>query len=139
VLPDGYFRTGDIGRLRADGSFVYETRRGDAVRLAGFLVNPVEIEDAIKRLPEVADAQVVAVEIDGQTRCVAFIIAAPGAAPDPEAVIAWARASMAPFKVPARVWQVGEFPVTQGPNGVKIQRGKLREMALARLAQRRPA
>lgn len=139
VLPDGYFRTGDIGRLRADGSFVYETRRGDAVRLAGFLVNPVEIEDAIKRLPEVADAQVVAVEIDGQTRCVAFIIAAPGAAPDPEAVIAWAAASMAPFKVPARVWQVGEFPVTQGPNGVKIQRGKLREMALARLAQRRPA
>lgn len=138
VLPDGFFRTGDIGRLRKDGSFVYETRRGDAMRLAGFLVSPVEIEDVIKRLPEVADAQVVAVEMNGQSRCVAFIIAAPGETPDPAAVIAWAGASMAPFKVPAGVWQVSEFPVTQGPNGVKIQRGKLREMALAALAQGQP-
>jgi fatty-acyl-CoA synthase len=138
VLPDGFFRTGDIGRLREDGSFVYETRRGDAMRLAGFLVNPVEIEDVIKRLPDVADAQVVAVEMNGQSRCVAFIIAVPGATPDPAAVIAWAGASMAPFKVPAGVWQVTEFPVTQGPNGVKIQRGKLREMALAALAQGKP-
>ena len=138
VLQDGFFRTGDIGRLREDGSFVYETRRGDAMRLAGFLVSPAEIEDVIKRLPEVADAQVVAVEMNGQSRCVAFVIAAPGATPDPAAVIAWAVASMAPFKVPAAVWQVTEFPVTQGPNGVKIQRGKLREMALAALAQGQP-
>ena len=138
VLPDGFFRTGDIGRLREDGSFVYETRRGDAMRLAGFLVSPAEIEDVIKRLPEVADAQVVAVEMNGQSRCVAFVIAAPGATPDPAAVIAWAVASMAPFKVLAAVWQVTEFPVTQGPNGVKIQRGKLREMALAALAQGQP-
>jgi len=53
-------------------------------------------------------------------------------------VIAWAGASIAPFKVPAAVWPVTEFPVTQGPNGVKIQRGKLREMALAALAQAQP-
>ena len=39
VHEDGFFRTGDIGRLREDGSFVYLTRRGDAIRLGGFLVN----------------------------------------------------------------------------------------------------
>lgn len=139
VLPDGFFRTGDIGRLRADGSFVYETRCGDAIRLGGFLVSPAEIEDVLKRLPAVADAQVVAVEMEGQTRCIAFIIAAAGATVDANAVTAWAAASMAPFKVPARVWTVDGFPVTQGPNGVKIQRGKLREMAMARLAAPHPA
>jgi fatty-acyl-CoA synthase len=138
VLPDGFFRTGDIGRLRADGSFVYETRRGDAIRLGGFLVSPAEIEDVLKRLPAVADAQVVAVEMEGQTRCIAFVIAAAGATVDANAVIAWAAASMAPFKVPARVWTVASFPVTQGPNGVKIQRGKLREMAIVRLAEPYP-
>lgn len=139
VLPDRFFRTGDIGRLREDGSFVYETRRGDAIRLGGYLVSPAEIEDILKRRPEVADAQVVAVEMDGQTRCIAFVIAAAGKTVDAVAVTEWAATGMAPFKVPARIWTVADFPVTQGPNGVKIQRGKLREMAMARLAQPNPA
>jgi fatty-acyl-CoA synthase len=69
IDPEGFFRTGDLGRLREDGSFVYLTRRGDAIRLGGFLVNPVEIEDALGELPGVADAAVIAVEIAGQARC----------------------------------------------------------------------
>ncbi len=130
MTPDGFFRTGDVGRLRGDGSFVFETRKGDTIRLAGFLVSPVEIEDVLKGIDGVADAQVVAVEISGQRRCAAFII---GTAPE-EAVIAGARRLLAPFKVPARVWQVDDFPRTQSANGTKIQRGKLREMAEERLA-----
>ena len=47
ITSDGFFRTGDIGRLRGDGSFVYETRAGDAMRLGGFLVGPGEIEDEL--------------------------------------------------------------------------------------------
>jgi fatty-acyl-CoA synthase len=133
MRPDGFFRTGDIGRLRADGSFVFETRRGDAIRLGGFLVSPVEIEDTLKRIPAVADAQVVGVELDGQMRCAAFVIPAAGRAPGEAEIIAGAAAIMAAFKVPARVWFLDEFPVTQSANGTKIQRNKLREMALAHL------
>ena len=48
-------------------------------------------------------------------------------------VIAIAARQLAAFKVPARVWFVSQFPTTQSANGVKIQRGKLREMALERL------
>ena len=108
------------------------------MRLGGFLVSPLEIEDALKALPGVADVQVVAVEIGGQSRCVAFVI--PGRdAPRESDVIAAAGRRMAAFKVPARVWFVGEFPVTQSANGVKIQRAKLREMALARLAEGKAA
>jgi fatty-acyl-CoA synthase len=133
ILPDGFFRTGDVGRLRADGTFVYETRRGDALRLGGFLVSPAEIEDALKRIPTVEDAQVVAVEIAGQMRCVAFVIPASGTAPGEREVIAAAASMMAGFKVPARVWFVDAFPTTEGANGAKIQRARLREMAQERL------
>lgn len=131
---DGFFRTGDIGRLTGDGRFLFETRRGDAIRLAGFLVDPAEIEEVLRRDPAVAAAQVVAVEIGGEARPVAFVIAAPGSAPQEEAIIAGARKVMAAYKAPARVWFVEEFPTTVSANGTKIQRGVLREMARMRLA-----
>jgi fatty-acyl-CoA synthase len=136
VRTDRFFRTGDIGHLREDGTFVYETRKGDAIRLGGFLVNPVEIEDALKRIPSVADVQVIAIEIAGQFRPVAFVIPARGTHPAEDEVIAAARPLIAAFKVPARVWFVEEFPTTQSANGTKVQRAKLREMALERMATR---
>jgi fatty-acyl-CoA synthase len=135
ILPDGFFRTGDLGHLRGDGTFVYETRMGDAIRLGGFLVNPVEIEEVLKRFDGVADAQVVAVEIGGQMRVVAFIIPAGGASLTADALIAKMRDLVAPFKVPARIWFVKDYPMAMSSNGVKTQRNKLRDMARAYLAE----
>jgi len=135
IDADGFFRTGDIGRLRADGSFVFETRSGDAIRLGGFLVSPVEIEEVIRQLPGVADAQVVAVEIGQQMRCAAFVILHAGAAKVEAEVTAWVKARMAGYKVPARVWFVDTYPVTHSANGDKIQRARLRDVAQARLAE----
>lgn len=133
---DGFFRTGDVGRVREDGSFVFETRLGDAIRLGGFLVSPVEIEEVIRQLPGVADAQVVAVEIAQQARAVAFVIRSPGGpAVGENDVAGWVKSRMAGYKVPARVWFVDAFPVTHSANGDKIQRARLREEALARLTQ----
>ncbi|MGO4393970.1 AMP-binding protein [Variovorax sp. M-6] len=135
VDADGFFRTGDIGCLRTDGTFVYQTRRGDAIRLAGFLVSPTEIETTLAACPGVAEAQVVAARIDGQIRCVAFVLAQTGAAVTEADVIAHAAGCMAAFKVPARVWVIDEFPTTQGANGTKIQRAVLRAMAEERFAE----
>lgn len=134
VDADGYFHTGDIGYLRGDGSFVYKTRKGDAIRLGGFLVNPVEIEEVLKRLDGVADAQVAAVDIEGTTRVVAFVIADKERDCSESGLIDQMRAIVAPFKVPARVWFVDEYPVTLSSNGLKTQRNKLRDMAKERLA-----
>lgn len=133
ITADGFFRTGDIGRLRGDGSFVYETRAGDAMRLGGFLVAPGEIEDELKSCAGVADAQVVAIDLKGQARCVAFVISA-GEPPRQEALIAHLRERLAGYKVPARVYVVDAFPVTDSANGVKIQRARLRAMAMDRIA-----
>ncbi|WP_051516852.1 AMP-binding protein [Herbaspirillum sp. RV1423] len=135
IDADGFFRTGDVGFLREDGSFVYQTRQGDAMRLGGYLVSPAEIEDMLKTLPGVVDVQVVAVEIGDQTRPVAFAIGAPGNTLQEAEMKRAAAAVLAPFKVPAHIWQVDEFPTTQSSNGTKIQRVKLRDMAMQRLAQ----
>jgi fatty-acyl-CoA synthase len=133
ITADGFFRTGDIGRLRGDGAFVYETRAGDAMRLGGFLVAPGEIEDELKACDGVADAQVVAVDLKGQARCIAFVI--PAKQPPPqEALTARLRERLAGYKVPARIYVVDAFPVTDSANGVKIQRARLRAMAMEKIA-----
>ena len=134
TTADGFFRTGDIGRMREDGSFIYETRAGDAMRLGGFLVGPGEIEDELKACEGVADAQVVAVDIGTQARCAAFVIARDGAMPQEADLIAHVRARLAGYKVPARIFFIDAFPVTDSANGVKIQRAKLRAMAMERIA-----
>ncbi|MBO6836333.1 MAG: AMP-binding protein [Alphaproteobacteria bacterium] len=134
MTADGFFRTGDIGMLRADGSFVYVTRAGDAIRLGGFLVDPAEIEEVLKTLPGVADAQVVAVERDGKLCPVAFVTRAARGGFDEASVLAAAAERLAAFKRPVRVFALDAFPVTQSANGMKVQRAKLRDMAAEMLA-----
>ena len=100
-----------------------------AVALALTTSDEVRISQAQVSL---ADAQVVGVELKGQARCAAFVIPSPDGAPSEPQVLAGAAAIMAGFKVPARVWFLEAFPVTQSANGTKIQRNKLREMAIER-------
>ena len=134
MTADGFFRTGDLGRIRGNGSFIYETRAGDAMRLGGFLVAPGEIEDELKSMAGVDDAQVVEVDLKGQARCVAFVIADGAAMPATEQMTARLRERLAGYKVPARIFFVDAFPVTESANGVKVQRGRLRAMAMERIA-----
>jgi fatty-acyl-CoA synthase len=135
IDEDGYFRTGDLGYVRDDGTFVFETRLGDVMRIGGFLVSPIEIEDVLEGISGVVDAQVVSVTIGGKNQPVAFVIVDRNATPTAEAIRLQAGKAMASFKVPARVWFVDRFPVTESANGTKIQHSKLREMALERLAE----
>jgi fatty-acyl-CoA synthase len=129
---DGFFRTGDLAASAAPG-FVYKSRIGDSLRLGGFLVNPEEIEAFLQTLPGVGEAQVVAAEVNGERTAVAFILPAPNAMPEEAAILAACRGALARYKQPARAIMVEAFPVTDSPNGVKIQRAKLREMANAAL------
>lgn len=135
IGKDGFFSSGDIGYLREDGSFVYQTRQGDAIRLAGYLVSPVEIEDVLKTQPGIANAQVVGAELNGQVRCAAFVMLEPGYAFDEASLRAGVASTLAAFKVPVRIWPIATFPTTQGSNGAKIQRTKLRDMAIQRLKE----
>jgi fatty-acyl-CoA synthase len=66
-------------------------------------------------------------------RAVAFVVPAEGPGFDEQAVIAHARAGLANYKTPARVFTIDAFPTTPSANGPKIQRNKLRQIAEARL------
>lgn len=152
---DGWFRSGDQGFAEGAG-FVYLARMGDSLRLRGYLVSPVEIENCLMQHPSIGGAQVVGAKRSGQGDvAVAYVIAASGdgaassaaacadgstGTPTPPAppappspgeatLIAHCRANMASYKVPVRVILIDEFPVLNGPNGNKIQKRVLREWA----------
>src|SRR5690606_9360387 len=133
IDAQGYFRTGDLGHTTDDRSFIFHARRGDFLRLSGFLVNPLEIENFIENLDGVANCQVVGVAHEGKTVPVAFVIAEPGRPLQEQAIIASCKAQLAGFKVPLRVGIVDAFPVVESANSNKIQRGKLQEQALEML------
>jgi fatty-acyl-CoA synthase len=138
VTADGYVRTGDLGELDADGGFTFLSRMGDVLRLSGFLVNPLEIETHIQRLPGIEACQTIALARPGGVRAVSFVTLAAGTGLDESAVIAHCRQGLANYKVPLRIFAVDDFPKTPSANGFKIQRNKLREMAEA-LVDREPA
>ena len=129
--PDGWFRTGDIGIGLDDGGFTLLGRMGDTLRLGGYLVNPLEIEQVVAEDPSVAACQAVERNRRDGTRVIAFVVLAPGAALDEPALLARCRAKLAGYKVPARIVALDRFPTTDGPNGTKVRRAELRAMAAA--------
>jgi fatty-acyl-CoA synthase len=135
---DGYYRTGDLGRCVSDRQFVFEARMGDSLRLAGFLVNPAEIEQTIETLPGVAACQVVAAQSGNKAVPVAFVILKADASALPEQWTSSCKRRMAGFKVPVHFEVVSAFPTIESANAVKIQKNRLRDMAQAILDQRAP-
>jgi len=128
---DGYFRTGDLGHTEADGSWSFHTRIGDAMRLSGFLVNPLEIENYVRGCPGVELCSVVGVEHQGRTVVVAFYTGQP--VPE-EDMREFCLRNMARYKVPSRFVRVAEMPMIASMNTPKLDRKLLRERAAALLA-----
>lgn len=122
-----WFRSGDLGVTLDDRSFVYQARMGDSLRLRGFLCDPSEIEHHLETHPDVDLAQVVGATVAGSGDvAVAFVRAGSGRTPTVDDLLAWCRDGLANYKCPAHVELVDEFPVTEGPNGVKIRKVDLR-------------
>ncbi len=134
ITDDGWYRSGDLGFTQADGRFVFLNRMGDSLRLGGFLVSPAEIEECVQQAPGIDGCQVVAVTTAGALRPVAFVTLRPGAALDEAAVTAHVASRLARYKVPVRVFEIDAFPVTEGTNATKIQKHRLRDLAIARLS-----
>jgi len=126
---DGFFRTGDLGYMTGRSGFVFTGRGGDALRLGGFLVAPGEIEAYVERHPAVEACVVVEGAGDAAGKAVAFLICQAGQDCSERELMEFCRRGLAKFKVPARVHFVSAFPTRVGPNGAKVQRNELREMA----------
>lgn len=134
LTDDGYFKTGDLGYTLTPRQFVFQTRMGDSLRLSGFLVNPVEIEQLVETLPGVRACQVVGATRDGKIVPYAFVLLHDGAKADPTGWTAACKAAMAGFKAPVGFTVLDAFPSVESANSVKIQKHRLRDMANAMLS-----
>lgn len=122
----GWLRSGDLGRVAADGYLYLAGRRNDMIIRGGENVHPLEVETVLAAHPGVADVAVTGVPDErlGQT-VVAFVVPAdPAVPPDPAALRKYARDRLSGFKVPVRWRFVADLP--RNANG-KVVRGSLRE------------
>jgi malonyl-CoA/methylmalonyl-CoA synthetase len=122
---DGYFKTGDVGKVDANGYVTIVGRSKDLIISGGYNVYPAEIEGYINGLAGVAESAVVGVpDADFGEVGVAVVIAKPGAVLEPAAIIAQLKAMLANFKIPKRCYVVPELP--RNAMG-KVQKNLLRD------------
>ena len=124
ITPDGWLRSGDVGRVD-DGGFVFiEDRVKDMIITGGENVYSPEVERVLVEHPSVADVAVVGVPDERWGELVmAFVQPAPGATVDPDELIGFARLHLAAFKCPRQVEVVEALP----RNGTgKVRKGVLR-------------
>jgi crotonobetaine/carnitine-CoA ligase len=113
VLVDGWLRTGDLVRDNGDETYTFVGRKKEVIRRRGENLSPAEVEAALERHPDVAEAAVIGVPSDLSEQDVkAFVIAAPGRALDVTDVHAFAASHLARFKVPRYFEVVEELPHT---------------------------
>ena len=122
---DGWFKTGDVGKIEADGYVTIVGRSKDLIISGGYNVYPAEIEGFLNDLPGVAESAVVGVpHPDFGEAVVAVLVAQPGSPLDSAALLARIKGQIANFKVPKQLFVVAELP--RNAMG-KVQKNLLRE------------
>lgn len=106
------WRQGDLARIEPDGRLVLLGRSDDAVKVRGYLVEPSEVEAALRAIPEVHDAVVTAqVDPPAVTRLVAYVVGRPGQrTPAPAALRLALRDRLPEYMVPASIVPMTELP-----------------------------
>jgi o-succinylbenzoate---CoA ligase len=112
--PDGWFNTGDLGRLDAEGYLTIATRREDLIVTGGENVYPAEVEAALASHPAVVDSAVLGLSDAewGQRVTAVVVVRAGSSPPTPEELTAHLRERLAPFKLPKSWWFHDELPRT---------------------------
>jgi malonyl-CoA/methylmalonyl-CoA synthetase len=123
---DGFFRTGDMGCLSADGYLTIVGRSKDLIITGGYNVYPKEIELALDELPGVEESAVIGVPHPDFGEAVTAIVVSHGEhmPPSESEIIAALKRKLANFKVPKRVHFVDELP--RNAMG-KVQKNLLRD------------
>ena len=124
MTADGYFRSGDIGILDAQGFFKIVDRKKDMILVSGFNVYPNEVEDVVGSMPGVLEVACVGVPDDKQGEAVKLVIVRKDPALSEQQVRDYCRANLTGYKQPKVVEFRGELPKT--PVG-KILRRELRD------------
>jgi len=124
MLPGGWLRTGDIGRMDARGRTFIEDRKKDMILVSGFNVYPNEVEGIVAEMPGVLEVAAVAQADEKSGEVVALFIVKKDPALTADDVIAHCKLELTPYKVPKFIYFRSELPKT---NVGKILRRTLRD------------
>jgi len=124
MLPDGWLRSGDAGRIDEDGQLVYADRIKDMLKIGGENVAAAEVESFLAKHPKVKMAQVIAAPDDRLDEVVAaYIELGAGQTMTQDEVIEHCVGKIASYKIPRYVRFVSEWPMS----ATKIQKFRLSE------------
>jgi malonyl-CoA/methylmalonyl-CoA synthetase len=120
MKPGGWYASGDLGYLDADGALFVVGRLKEMIIRSGFNVYPGEVEAALHAFPAIRAAAVAGrPERDGNEEVVAFVTLKPGHTLDRTALDTHLRKHLAPYKRPARIEVVESFPMTHSGKVLK--------------------
>ena len=123
--PDGWFKTGDVGRFDERGYLTIVGRSKDLIITGGYNVYPAEVEGYLNDMDGVAESAVVGVpHPDFGEAVIAIVVPKPGVQLDAGALVASLKQRIANFKVPKQVFIAGELP--RNAMG-KVQKNVLRQ------------
>jgi long-chain acyl-CoA synthetase len=121
IDADGWFFSGDLGTVDADGCFRVVGRLKDMIIRGGFNVYPREVEDLLHEHPAVRSAAVIGIPDERLGEEIgAAIVLEPDAHASPDELRDWIRARVSPYKYPRHIWLVDELPT--GPTGKILKR-----------------
>jgi crotonobetaine/carnitine-CoA ligase len=122
AMRDGWFRTGDLARMDAEGDLVFAGRAKDSIRRRGINISAWEVERVLLDHPAIEDVALVGVPSDlGEEEIKVFIRRAEGAALDAEELLRWCVPRLPRFQLPRFVAFVAEFPRTPTQRIRKIE------------------
>ena len=124
MLPEGWLRTGDVGRMDARGFVYIEDRKKDMILVSGFNVYPNEVEAAACTCPGILEAAAVAQSDEHSGEVVALFVVRKNPTLTEKDVIECCRKSLAGYKVPKHVYFRPDLPKS---NVGKILRKALRD------------
>ncbi|NBS64005.1 MAG: acyl--CoA ligase [Betaproteobacteria bacterium] len=130
---DGWFRTGDLGRIDADHYLTLVGRRKESYRCGGELVMPTEVEDLLVTHPAVVQAHVVPIADERMGEVgVLFVVARESPSVSDEALLDLCRERLARFKIPRHVIRIAAEDIPVTPSG-RARKFLLSEIAAKRL------
>ncbi|MDE2252415.1 MAG: AMP-binding protein [Gammaproteobacteria bacterium] len=124
MLPDGWLRTGDIGRMDDRGYVFIEDRKKDMIIVSGFKVFPNEVEDVVAHHPGVAEVAAVAQADERSGEVVALFIVKKDPALTADEILEYCHKSLTGYKMPRHIYFRDSLPKT---NVGKILRRALRD------------
>ncbi len=128
AFRDGWFHTGDLGRLDSDGWLYFQGRKKDAIRRRGENISAFEIEEVVESHPAVLQAAAFGVPSELMEEEVKVcVVVRPGFSLGPEELVAWCGEKMARHMVPRYLEFLSELPLTPTE---KVEKFRLREAGI---------